>query len=113
MLRAENLVYEWMYRLSPNYNGGYWHFYTLSNGGFYLAPLLYGEMLLIVPGNVFSDTVSPDAAGIVATLFTLCQIIGEAHQKGMDVAPLLERYHALRDFAAEHAEAAAIYRAID
>jgi hypothetical protein len=38
MLRGEALVYGWMKRLCKSYDGGYWHFYTLSNGGFYMAP---------------------------------------------------------------------------
>lgn len=37
MIRGEALVFGWLDRLSEDYNGGYWHFYTLTNGGFYLA----------------------------------------------------------------------------
>ncbi|MDB9569410.1 antirestriction protein, partial [Providencia rettgeri] len=34
----ENAIYNWMTRNAVAYNGGYWDFYTLSNGGFYLQP---------------------------------------------------------------------------
>ena len=36
-LRLEPFVYTMSSRLSDDYSGGYWHFYTLSNGGFYMA----------------------------------------------------------------------------
>ena len=38
MMRGEALVYAWLRRLCERYNGAYWHYYTLSDGGFYLAP---------------------------------------------------------------------------
>jgi len=31
-------VYQFAEFLSGDYRGGYWHFYTLSNAGFYMAP---------------------------------------------------------------------------
>ncbi|WP_241199367.1 antirestriction protein [Ectopseudomonas oleovorans] len=37
MLRGEALVFGWMGRLCAAYHGGFWHFYTLSNGGFYMG----------------------------------------------------------------------------
>jgi hypothetical protein len=30
-------VFDTASQLSPDYNGGYWEFYNLSNGGFYIA----------------------------------------------------------------------------
>ena len=113
MMRAEALVYGWMGRLSKDYTGAYWHYYTLSNGGFYLAPAYDGQMRVEVAGNWFEGELSADAAGIVATLFALSQIAAEAQAKGLDADALIDRYHFLRDFAAEHAEGPAIFRAID
>ena len=53
-----------------------------------------------------------DAAGIVATLFALGQLAAEA--EGTDAGDvLIDRYHFLRDFAKTHAEAGAIFAAID
>jgi len=112
MMHGEALVYAWMDRLSEDYKGGYWHFYTLSNGGFYLAPALESHMRVAVAGNWFEGELSADAAGIVATLFALCQLAADA--QGTDAGDLLiDRYYFLRDFAAEHAEGPAIFRAID
>ena len=36
MMRGEALVYGWMRRLAESYNGGFWNYYTLTNGGFYM-----------------------------------------------------------------------------
>lgn len=112
MMRGESLVYAWLRRLSEDYNGGFWNYYELSNGGFYLAPELTGRLCLEVDGNGYSGELSADAAGIVATLFTLGQLA--ADNQSTDVADvLIDRYHFLRDFARDHAEAAEIFRAID
>jgi len=37
-LRVEPRMYGVASRLSPDYDGGFWHFYALANGGFYMAP---------------------------------------------------------------------------
>ena len=37
-LQLEPTIYQFAEFLSGDYRGGYWHFYTLSNGGFYMAP---------------------------------------------------------------------------
>lgn len=112
MLRGEALVFGWMGRLCAAYHGGFWHFYTLSNGGFYMAPEHNGRLRIEVDGNGFAGELSADAAGIVATLFALNQLCAELAGTA-DADALIDRYHHLAAFASEHAEAAAIYRAID
>lgn len=107
MLRGESLVYAWMRRLSPDYQGGYWAFYALSNDGFYLAPT-GREMRLIVEGNDFDEAVSADAAGVIVTLFALNQL---ACDTGDD--RIIDLYYSLLDFAREHPEEGSIMRAID
>ena len=113
MMRGEALVFSWLDRLSEDYNGGYWHFYTLTNGGFYLALASDKEsMRILVEGNGFDGEMSADAAGIVATFFALSQLTGEV--QGTEAGDtLIDRYFFLRDFAAEHVEAGLIFRAID
>ncbi len=114
MMRGEALIYAWMDRLSEDYKGGYWHFYTLSNGGFYLAPALDSPMRVAVAGNWFESELSADAAGIVATFFALGQLASEVQESDSDAGDvLIDRYYFLRDFAANHAEGSAIIRAID
>jgi hypothetical protein len=112
MMRGEALVYGWLRSLCASYKGAYWHYYTLPGGGFYLAPDLTERLEIQVDGNGFSGELSADAAGIVATLFALCQLVAEVADTDM-AETLIDRYHLLRDFAAEHAEAAVMFQAID
>ena len=112
LVRGEALVYAWLRRLCADYDGGFWRYYDLTNGGFYMAPDLPRTLCLEVDGNGFSGDLSADAAGIVATLFALGQLAAEA--EGTDQADaLIDRFHYLRDFAGSHAEAGAIFAAID
>ncbi|WP_025998482.1 antirestriction protein [Xanthomonas phaseoli] len=100
MLYGEALVYKWMSRLSPrHYSGGLWQFYTLSNGGYYMAPTQPERLRLSMAGNGFDGFMSAD---VVATLFALGQLTATECEPDRFV----ELYHA-------HAEAAFIYRAID
>ncbi|MEX3581631.1 MAG: antirestriction protein [Burkholderia sp.] len=110
MMYGEALVYKWMGRLSHHYKGGFWLFHSLSNGGYYMAPNQPVRLRVAVAGNGFDAFVSADAAGVIATLFALGQLAATengAHERFCDL------YHALRDYAGGHAEAAFIDRAID
>ena len=107
MLRGEISVYNWLDRLSQEYSGGFWHYYEIPNG-FYMAPADYDKLRIVWPMNYFERDMSADAAGIVATLYALCELCSQYRSDD-----LAEKYHALRDFAGEHAEAKAILAAID
>jgi hypothetical protein len=118
MMRGEALVYAWMGRLCKQYAGGYWLFYAVPTidaegastnaGSGYMAPKTDERMRLMVDGNGLDGDMSADAAGVVATLFALCQIANATEDD-----TLTQRHHDLRDYAAEHPEAALIYRVID
>jgi hypothetical protein len=58
--------------------------------------------------NGYNDMMGADAFGIVVTLFALCHL-AELRQGDR----IVEHYHALRAYAAQHVEAANILRAID
>jgi hypothetical protein len=40
MLKLEPAVFSIAEALAEEYTGGYWDFYDLSNGGFYMAPAM-------------------------------------------------------------------------
>ena len=66
--RLEPTVFTMAERLSPDYRGGYWLFYGLSNGGFYMAP--DSEAIHVVRSeNGFVGPMSSDALGITACLY--------------------------------------------
>ena len=107
MLAFERHVYCWMRRLCSHYDGGYWNFYDLSNGGFYIAPADEKKMWLTWPGNYFNDEMSADAAGIVVTLYALNDFAEQ-------ISPAFgEKHRQLYDYIESHPEAQAIYAAKD
>lgn len=96
--------------LSPDYNGGFWHFHALSSAGFYMAPQS-DAMFHVVCENGYEGELSADALGITACLYAYSNL------SFMRIEPLAEacarQYHLLRDYAMDHAEVEAILRAID
>lgn len=108
MILFENSVYSWLEGLSKSYSGAFWNYYTLSNGGFYMSPALDKPMQMSVAGNFFNGELSADAAGIVATLFTLSHLSFDSSTEH-----LADHYHKLLEFVDSHAESSAIFRAID
>lgn len=109
----ENSVFDLAGKLSPDYGGGHWEFYTLDNRGWYLAPVNDTDYRVVVEGNGYEGTLSPDAFGIVVTLFAMNAALWNAHLPEKKSRYLSNAYDALKDYAEQHAEAAAIYRAID
>lgn len=116
-MKGEALVYSWLTNLCDDYNGGFWNYYTLSNGGFYMAPTLECSTLrLSVSGNYFDDVMSPDAAGIVATMFAMNHLMAILHEQANQhdlLEKIVDRYHFLRDYISSHPEGRMILRAID
>ncbi len=104
----EGTVYTFMRRFAPDYRGGWWEFHDLSNGGFYMTPS-GGPFAFSVDTNGYEGRMSADAAGITVCLFTYSHLsftyFGEER--------FGEHFHLLRDFALDHAEASAIFGAID
>lgn len=108
MIAAENRIYNVMSKICDTYNGGYWNFYELSNGSFYMAPSEDKSYEIGISSNGYEGILSADAVGIVATLYVIYHFacIDESDQ-------MVEQYYLLRDFAAEHSEANKIFAAID
>ena len=108
MLTFENAVYTFADRFCATYKGGYWRFYELSNGGFYLAPQTRSPLSISVESNGFEGDLSADGFGVVCTLFALNALLWSAPDEVTE-----KRYYALRDYADQHPDAAEIYGAID
>ena len=107
-LHGERLIFSWLRELSNDYQGGYWHYYWLSNGAFYMAPDISSKLRLVWANNFFDGEMSADAAGIVATLYGLNHLSSIKHND-----MLSERYHGLCQYVAQHSESSLIWRAID
>ena len=109
MLKLEPAVFSIAEALALEYTGGYWEFHDLSNGGFYMAPNFDTEFTLSCE-NGFEGKLSPDAFGITVCLYAFSELSFGGDRMAQTCA---QQYHLLREFAAEHREARAIYRAID
>lgn len=105
---AENLIYTTMEKFFRTYDGGFWNFYKLSNGGFYMAPETDTAMPIFIATNDFDGELSADAAGIVVTLYVLNYFCCKTENE-----ELIDKYYHLRNFALEHKEARLIFAAID
>jgi hypothetical protein len=109
MMLFEQTVFTQMRTLCETYNGGYFDFFDLSNGGCFLALAESEPIRIQVGGNGYSGQLSAEAVGVVATLFALSQL----SFRHSNVERFAERFHQLREFALTHAEAREIFRAID
>lgn len=109
-LRLEPYIFSIAGTLSPDYRGGYWHFYELSNGGFYMAPSA-SNIFSVTCENGYVGKLSPDALGVTACLYAYSQL---SFRDGERLAvACAEHFHHLRALALDHPEARSILQAID
>ena len=108
-LRLEPFVYGITERLSKDYRGGFWDFYQLSNGGFYMCPHS-DKAFRVCAENGFEGQLSADALGITACLYanSTLSFNGDAFAE-----LCAEQYHLLREYMYGHAEVGSILQAID
>ncbi|MFZ4171391.1 antirestriction protein [Enterobacter ludwigii] len=108
----EPTVFAWMDRFCTDYIGGIWNFYTLSNGGAFMAPEANedaGEkwsLFNTMNGN--GGELSSEAAGIAVCLMTYSH-----HAMRTECDAITEYYYRLRDYALNHPECNAIMHIID
>lgn len=109
-LMIEPVIYGITDRMAEAYSGGYWHFYSLDNNGFYLAPDS-DKIFQVSCDNYFTGELSADALGITASLYAYSHC---SFSKDKVFSRLMaDYYHWLRAYMFEHAEVASILRAID
>ena len=108
LMMGEALVYQSLQSVCKTYPGGLWDFFELTNGGFYMRPHMEGPLHIQCEVNGFSGQMSCDAAGIMACLMAFNVLAWHTRE-----AHFAEMFYQLRDFAAQHAEAASIFAAVD
>jgi hypothetical protein len=108
-LQLEPFVFSMASRLSEDYSGGYWNFYQLSNGGFYLAPDSDGRFQ-VTSENGSECFMTADALGITACLFAYSHL---SFGQGDYAETCATHYHLLREYMMAHDEAGNILRVID
>ncbi len=108
-LQLEPIVYGITERMATDYKGGYWDFYTLSNGGFYMAPGT-DDVFHVTCDNMFEGELSADALGITACLYAYSHL---SFGDGRFARVCACHYHRLREYMMEHPEVSAILGATD
>jgi hypothetical protein len=109
-LHIEPTIYGIADQIAPDYSGGFWEFFTLSNGGFFMsAP---GDRMYAVECfNGYRGDLSPQALGITVclTAYSFLSFSGDTPF----ARTCSDHYYKLREFMFGHEEVAAILRAID
>ena len=99
-LQLEPVVYGITDRMAQEYSGGYWDFYTLSNGGFYMAPS-EDKVFHVKCQNMYEGDLSADALGITACLYAYSNLSFSLSDIAREYA---RHYHLLREYSMEHPE---------
>jgi hypothetical protein len=108
-LQLEPVVYGITDRMADEYAGGYWNFYTLSNGGFYMAPADDG-IFHVKCQNMYEGDLSADGLGITSCLYSYSNLSFSLSDIAREYA---RHYHLLREYMVEHPEVREILGAID
>ena len=109
-LQLEPYIFHITSSQAESYSGGYWDFFKLSNGGFYMAPDADERFQVSCP-NYYRGEMSGDALGIVSTL---CAYSHLSFSGDLPFAKACaKQFYLLRGYAGEHLEARAIFGAID
>jgi hypothetical protein len=103
----EHAIYDMLGRMTADYDGGYWHFYTLSNGGFYMAPDT-DKIFRLSCDNMFEGKVGADTAGIIACAMAYSHLSFLNDGECFAIA-----YHKLSAFIFQRADAGIIRAALD
>jgi len=109
-LHIEPFIYSITGCMAQEYRGGYWEFYSLSNGGFYMAPKS-GAISIVICDNGYSGVLSADALGITACLYAYSHFSFSGAEEFAKTCA--QQYHWLREYMLDHTEAGSIFRAID
>ena len=108
-LQLEPVIYGITERMAEDYDGGYWEFWTLSNGGFYMAPS--GDRRFHVKcQNMYEGDLSADALGITSCLYAYSNLSFSLTDMAREYA---RHYHLLREYMLDHQEVREILGATD
>ena len=108
-LELEPIIYGITDRMAEKYTGGYWDFFMLGNGGFYMAPTS-DESFEVTCRNQYRGVLSADALGITACLYAYSNLSFSLSDIAREYA---RHYHLLRACTMEHPEVRGILGATD
>lgn len=107
--RLEGDIFNLMDKMCEVYQGAFWEFSMLSNGGAFIWPdMLETSLHIFNPHNGNEAELSPEAAGIA-----VCLMAYSIWSFKTESEVLVEYFYQLRDYAMQHPEQAQIFRLID
>lgn len=106
----EPAIYSIAGNIASQYHGAFWEFYSLSNGGFYMAPCS-DQPYQVSCDNGYEGSLSAEALGITACLYAYSHLSFSSNEAFAEICA--NHYHWLRAFMLEHQEANCILKAID
>ena len=113
MIVFENMIFDILENQCTNYEGGYFNFFELSNGGFYTAPSSTETFELSCP-NYFTGKMSADAVGLFATAMALNHMSWKLYNTDRKEAQKFDRlFFNVREHILNHEECATILGALD
>jgi len=108
-MQYEQLIYRKLLEASQGqYDGGYWDYYTLSNGGFFMELDSQTRFNMQCIDNGYSGQMSAEAASLGVNL-----CIQNLFAWEINAQIYSKHYYQLRAYAIEHDEAAEILGFID
>jgi Antirestriction protein len=119
-VQFEQLVYQAMSMICPDYIGGIWQFYELpKRPKMPLTPLMLlkgdqtKQLSVRSPFGHFTCELSMEATSITANILALCWLYESVYTQGEQTDFIVAYADALKDAAVQHAEYASIYNIID
>ncbi|WP_286866794.1 MULTISPECIES: antirestriction protein [Pantoea] len=107
--RMEAHVFGLMNEMCEVYQGAFWEFSKLTNGGAFIWPDMQEASLdMFNPHNGNDARLSPEAAGIA-----ICLMSYSIWSFKAESPVLVEHFYQLRDYALQHQEHVQIFRLID
>lgn len=103
----EGTVFTLADRFVPSYKGGYWDFYKLSNGGFFIAPTGISDAPIRVVSamNFYEGKLSAEAIGVGLSLIAL-SLVGQCEAA-------TKTFEALYQFVLDHPERGELLKLLD
>ena len=111
-LEFQNSAYFFAQRLIEGYDGGYWEFYHLSNGGFLMEWNNSNNMTINSPNGSHAE-VDTETASTILNLMVLSELSFSLLVDADTLDKVVHCFHALREFALNHPNSATILKLID
>ena len=111
-IQFQNRIYFFAQHFIAGYDGGYWEFYHLSNGGLMMEWDNCDNITVNSP-NGSSAEVDAETASIVINLIALSDLSFALQANSNSLSQVVNGFHSLHEFALQHPHSTTILKLID